>query len=239
MMHLYVALGVALAAALIFYPKHVGLAWARLWGFLSELFEGAGEAFADWREARRAAAEPAYFMAGLGGPAPTEATATPRPPGMNPLRVIVGLVGLIWRHKRIVLLLIIALVAWRVMAPVVSFVTCPFGGAVYCFDNARRETNAEVREARSNEMAAEHERDVAVFGAERAERTRQVERHVEQAVEDGQQDIANAVSHDDFDALHAAYARAYERVWDDVSPGDGDSAPPGFDAVPAPGGHRA
>lgn len=236
MIHILTLLAVALTAALIFYPKHVGLAWARFWGFVSELFEGAGDRVREWREARRAEPAAVHLMAGLGGPAESAAA---RPPTPNPLKAVSGVTSLIWRHKRIVLMLLIALLAWRILAPVVSFVTCPFGGAVYCFDERQRQGNAEVREARGNQIAAEHERDVAVYAGERALETNRVERRVERVVEQGQEDIQHAVSAADFDALHDAYARAYGSVWDDLGAGDADSAPDGPRDVRPAGGDNA
>lgn len=79
--------------------------------------------------------------------------------------------------------------------------------------------------AENNAQAHEWERDIATDVAiPGMQRTLETERRNAAIVADAEREIANAVTQEDFDAVHRAYLAAYERVWDDagesVAPAD-------------------
>lgn len=140
------------------------------------------------------------------------------PPAQNktiePLR-LAGEVGkFIWHWRHWIVAGLILLLAWRVIAPVVSFVSCPFGpGILWCADKEKIDADA-------NTQAAEHETDVATDAIDLATRTTNNINHAERAAERGQRDIEDAianlppdVSDADFAALDRVYRDAYNRVY--------------------------
>lgn len=73
---------------------------------------------------------------------------------------------------------------------------------------------------RLNTEVAKHEADLGAFSAELAERTQTRARRADAIVAQADQDLEDAVSQDDFDALYRAYRNGYDGLWDDLRPSD-------------------
>lgn len=61
--------------------------------------------------------------------------------------VVSGFFGFLWHWRKLIAIALVAFIAWRLLAPVVSFVTCPFGGVFYCMNSRAelRQENADLR----------------------------------------------------------------------------------------------
>ena len=140
------------------------------------------------------------------------------PPAANktiePLKIAGELAKFVWHWRNWIVAGLILFFAWRLLAPVVSFVSCPFGpGILWCADKEKIDANADTR-------AAEHETDVATDAIDLATRTTNNINRAERAAERGQQDIEDAianlppdVSDADFAALDRVYRDAYNGVY--------------------------
>ena len=145
---------------------------------------------------------------------PSEVSPTPPKKPIEPLRVLSEIAKFIWHWRHWIVAGLILFFAWRVLAPVVSFVACPFGpGILWCADEDRNAASADLQ-------ASEHETDVANQATDLAERTHTNIDHAERAAERGQQDIEDAirnlppdVSDADFAALDRVYRDAYLGVY--------------------------
>lgn len=162
----------------------------------------------------------------MGDPAekPIEVSPTPPKNPINPLKVLGEVGKFLWHWRHFIVAGILALIVWRVLAPVVSFAACPLGpGILWC-------ANKEKIDESADEAAREHETDVATEAVDLAGRTHNNIDHAERAAARGQQDIEDAianlppnVSEADFADLDRMYRDAYLGVYslraDDADPG--------------------
>ena len=152
-----------------------------------------------------------------------EVSPTPPKNPIRPLKVLAEVGKFIWHWRHWIVAVLILVVAWRVLAPVVSFVSCPFGpGILWCADKEKIDESADTR-------ALEHEADVATEAVDLAQRTHNNIDHAERAAARGTEDIEDAianlppnVSEADFLDLDARYRSAYLGVYslraDDADP---------------------
>lgn len=96
----------------------------------------------------------------------------------------------------------------------------PFG-----FGKSRGELRLERDLARAETEIAQHETNVASRGTVLAERTLNDARRRDRIIEEAKEDIDDAVSQADFDALHNLYAERYRELWHDYSSA-GEPDPP-------------
>lgn len=170
-----------------------------------------------------------------------EVSPPPANKTIEPLKVIRNLIGFIWHWRHWIVAGLIALFAWTILAPVVSFVTCPFGGAGILWCAGDRATDrAALDNANTNTAVAEHETDVANRGAELAEESHHDALRRSEVIAQAEQEFADAVSQADFDRLHSAYERATAGVWDGLAlESEPDHAAPRSDPVRRSGADSA
>jgi len=174
-----------------------------------------GEGKINWKWVRGAAGKAAGAVFGTApARALTEVSLPPANKPIEPLKVLGEVGKFVWHWRHWIVAGFILFFAWRVLAPVVSFVACPFGpGILWCADEDRNAAGADLR-------ASEHETDVANQATDLSERTHANIDHAERAAARGQQDIEDAianlppdVSEADFAALDSVYRNAYNRVY--------------------------
>lgn len=139
----------------------------------------------------------------------------------------------LWKAKW----LLLALVLFVVVVGTMRGCAPPFWG------KSRDTLRAELKEARQSGEVLAHEADIARKAATLAERTHTETARTHAAVNRADEELENAVSADDFDALYRAYRFGYDGpdgVWNNsVRPDRGNPAPGGFAPMHSPRGDRA
>ena len=82
----------------------------------------------------------------------------------------------------------------------------------FAWGKSKGELRLEAELARVQTELARHETDLANLATSLSERTNRVREHSRTAVQEARQEIASAVSANDFDLLYSAYERNYRRV---------------------------
>jgi hypothetical protein len=124
---------------------------------------------------------------------------------------------------------------WVKLAAIPLVLAVVIGGPAMCtrYIEGRGADRERLREAARTLEVKDHETDVARYAGARAEETHADATRVREVIAQAEQEIDDAAGQADFDALFAAYDRAYRGVWNDAErAGEPDSAPSGPERVP-------
>ena len=144
-------------------------------------------------------------------PAAKQAYTTPEPHIERPMQGSIqasAVLAFLWKAKWAILLLLLFVFGVGALRGCVPF------DFAKSRDTLRAERNAE----RLNTEVAKHEADLGALSAELAERSQTRARRADAIVAQADQDLEDAVSQDDFDALYRAYRNGYDGLWDDLRP---------------------
>lgn len=146
-------------------------------------------------------------------PAAKQAYTTPEPHIERPMQGSIqapAVLAFLWKAKWAILFLLLFVFGVGALRGCVPF------DFAKSRDTLRAERNAE----RLNTEVAKHEADLGALSAELAERSQTRARRADAIVAQADQDLEDAVSQDDFDALYRAYRNGYDGLWDDLRPSD-------------------
>lgn len=206
-----------LACHFIFNPDRVAFAYAAFhekavaaWGALSPV--GARLVGRLWT-----------WLSSLRPARTTEAKPSPlftAKPFMGVAKREGALLGIPWKLVGFILVMLVILALGGALR------SCIENGPFDFITESRDELRAERDAAIADKDLARHERGVASVAIDLAENTHHVERRAAAVVEQAKEEITDAVTAQDFDALAAAYGAAYDGVWNEpVDPGGPDPTP--------------
>lgn len=161
----------------------------------------------------------------------SEVSPTPPKNPVNPLKLAGEAWKFIWHWRHFIVAGILFAIAWGFMHKVVSFVTCPFGGILWC---ASDNDDAALENERTNTRVAELESQVGALSAQLAENSANDRRRVDHVIAEANQELAHAVEADDFEGAYSIYRRAYDGVWNDLDEPTGEPDPAARGPEPLP-----